>query len=1511
MNEFENDLIASHSKEALRASRFIALLIPFEGLSKVQIRRIFDLAVVKVGPFKRISSQFDIFIIYMLRKITKANMITLKEFDWEPIGKFIFEQVLPGALKIPSPVRGARKISKLLTKSDVSLGEEFFESLGKNLPSSIAKLIVYMMENDHYETSIHQKLLFFLDSLRSLCHPSNHGPWSVQIELFLGYFAETMAKISKKDGNRLGSDIFNVIVEKVWTLSELLVFARSGAALSGLCISSFTCTNLANIRPDLIIPKIILAVSNALESVSEPHRTTSAIGLLQVSMPKLLKSPLGVGPVLSLLPTVVFGIDSNDQLKSIRTLTLFNSFSESAIIKDISGETFDCFEEWTDACQVAKELTGQYPEIFLLFTENIISYLRSISQNSTNTNEHEDLSRLILAISNSVYRLVSKEIAEICLEKWLNLYDHDLGLLVTEIVGEISGKLAKNYSISIYDRLIPKFLSKISLQIERGDGQLGSKDQSNNSLNNNLIILSHLLETGKEHVKANFQDISEIIFRALNAITNRKSFLAGSRLFHSLVMGLTQFEIKDVPIEIKGNPFVYWSRWVEFEDLKVGKDFTFKIPSEFEGLLALELIEKVLNWTKVQVKNLKISSTLTKGESEKLYCLMQIIDNLNIDLWHVYNNFSSCNYGINSELSKESVVKESLKLFKDNLGILIGLIPIIEATGNLELEIQLGDMIGSVINGYPIVPDKSNEKIRAIKALDGGYKGIESDKKRPKSFLFLQAEAQLKMRKDSRYNFGDLVLETALMPEFDKLSEILYKYCFKPYHMIRSAAQIDIRRFNFKYIDKARGFIVKTLELVESNENISEVEFKGVCFLFRSRFVDIICEDFDLTDRFLRCLLKLSEMPISEEINDSFEILSGTLNVFSDSFVPDDRHDKVKVKKLVLDLMQIADEKGEKWTCQYLAMLSAHPLIEKCHVPEIFSSLAKLSLSKVSVIRNIAQNCFKMAMFGHVKTIDGKFWNYHDMTSLEIERSEEFPKVSEIRLKEWKAIEFDEFCNFLREYLRFLCLNDDEESSDGTLQFEYMNFVYLGRWINLLGPGEFATFLKIVDEIFSEGNLDLGKQRALCEIICAILCNSPETENEIIWKLLMKSWNNLAIDNLDLWTSAIDEVSMWKFPLLKEISHFFHRSAPNETSKIILFTKMVSIIYNRIGLTGNWIEIDLLIGKLVKLCGHEYTSIVMESSKFLAMIAMRNPEKLETILSYLIDGNVAILGKHSDNHPDNHQDNHIDTRPDNHNDNHSRAILQFFACSSTIPNLTNYWKLLNEFLIILLKMLQSENVQMLTDAKKAILTLFLAKGAELSDLHSLTGNLLKFLKEEVEIPVKISKFCLELIQLLLQNNFALFHREGSVEEFFVKHINFLIENEQIHLREASHGITLTLYQIDPKKCEKDVEKVTRRLQELKSTIKSEKGLKERHAMVIRGSSIVLSEPHVITKRLPSLLTALSFYISDRSPISPLVRTTFSEFRRTHQDNWQIDRQLFDEDQLDAIGELLIAPSYYA
>ena len=1485
-------MIAFHSFEALRAARYISLLLPVEELSKNQIERIFKIVGEDcTGKMRRISSQFDIFIVYILKRVTKVNQVSLKDFDLEPLSRLIFEQILPSALKIPSPIKGA-KIAKILSKNDVSIGEEFFATLHEEIPSRIAKWLAYTMSSNNYEKTIHGKLLFFLDSLKNLCHPSNRGNWSNEIELFLGYICGTITKLSNKRVHRDGeitwldsinSKFIDEIVEKVWILSEFLLFSKSGPS-----VSSFTCSNLANLRPSTIIPRIITLVSTSIDSISEPHRTTSAIGLLQVCMPNLLKTPSGIGPVLSLLPTVVFGIDSNDQLKTINTLSLFFNFSETAsIIENISLSQL----EGDEALQEAKELTGQFPDIFLLFTENIISYLRSISTNEEGKPD-DNLHKMIIVITNCVYSHLSKEIMDICLEKWLQLIEEDLNLFLCEGIGEILGEVfKKRFEDSLFDRLILKLIEKISEQIQKGIGQLGSKDQSNKSFNNNLILLSNLLENGKFYSRNNIPKLKDLIDKIMNSITNRKSFVYGSHVAHSIIIGLIHFQMKDAAS--KSEDFDCWANWIKPKDLQVGKDFSWEGPNESDGLLALEMVKFVSNWTEKQASSVSSkSSNNSKSENEKIYCLLQILDNLNIDLLCVYNSFSSYNYEINSELRNATIMRETCSLLKQNLNVLKALVPVIESIGNLELEIQLIEIVGSVINGFPVNPSRCREKLKALKRNIVNFDRFYKDKCKPKSYWIRLGEVQFKLRRDLRFNLGDSEFENYFMDDFKEFSEMILKFSLKDYHKIRITAQNNLQKYIRKYPNKTEEMLLKVFEIVEKNENVKESEFKGICFLLRDQFFDFIAEDFNLVEKYLRNLLKLSCMPVSENVNDSFEILTGALSEYTDVFVPEAQKDKHIISKLILDLVEIAEENSEKWIRQYLALLSAHPLMEICYCPGIFGKLAKLSLSKVAVIRNISQNCFKSALFSYLKeTGNLEYLNHRGTSPLDMVRSNEFSKIPETLIKpNWTSDEKAEFFVFIKDYLNYLCLTSeggspDSQNSDSSVKFEYMNFLFIGRWINLMGPEEVEQFLKLVEETFDSVSLDLGKQRAFSEIICALICNTQFYERHRVMKMLRKSWNLLAIEHLSLWTTAIDDNLMWKEEVLIELVDFF--STATETAKIILSIKMINLIFKQIGNHKNWIDSDWLIEKLMKLSSHEYSLIVMESSNLLGTISLRLPEKRKTIVNNLIRSG------------------------DSTNRSISRAILQFMAVSSTIPSLSSYWQILESQLGILLKMLQSENVQMLTDAKKAILTLFLAKGAKLNNLNCLTCKIIEFVEETADLPVKISKFCLELVQLLLQNNFALFHEPGAVDSFFECHLDGLISHERVHFRESSHGICLTLYQIDGKKAQREIENITKGLQRMKTGIKSEKGLKERHSIVIRACSIVLSDPRGISRPLPSLLTALSFYVSDRSPLSPLVRTTFSEFRRTHQDTWQIDRQMFDEDQLDAIGELLIAPSYYA
>ena len=45
--------------------------------------------------------------------------------------------------------------------------------------------------------------------------------------------------------------------------------------------------------------------------------------------------------------------------------------------------------------------------------------------------------------------------------------------------------------------------------------------------------------------------------------------------------------------------------------------------------------------------------------------------------------------------------------------------------------------------------------------------------------------------------------------------------------------------------------------------------------------------------------------------------------------------------------------------------------------------------------------------------------------------------------------------------------------------------------------------------------------------------------SNFLMKLMRKSWNMMAIEHLSLWTTAIDDILMWKEEVLKEIVDFF------------------------------------------------------------------------------------------------------------------------------------------------------------------------------------------------------------------------------------------------------------------------------------------------------------------------------------------------------------------------------------
>lgn len=149
----------------------------------------------------------------------------------------------------------------------------------------------------------------------------------------------------------------------------------------------------------------------------------------------------------------------------------------------------------------------------------------------------------------------------------------------------------------------------------------------------------------------------------------------------------------------------------------------------------------------------------------------------------------------------------------------------------------------------------------------------------------------------------------------------------------------------------------------------------------------------------------------------------------------------------------------------------------------------------------------------------------------------------------------------------------------------------------------------------------------------------------------------------------------------------------------------------------------------------------------------------------------------------------------------------------------------------------------------------------------------------------------------------------------------LISDKQIEVRTAAGATIVPLIRDAPPAA---VEEIRRRfMDDVTSTQplrqpKSENRIpptpdmtRKRHGAVLGLSALVQSSPYAVPKWMPSVLVALSVCINDPPPVSTSVRTLFSDFMRTHRDEWSRHKNEFTCEELEIVSDLLISPSYYA
>ncbi|KAM1055441.1 hypothetical protein ACFX10_028897 [Malus domestica] len=95
------------------------------------------------------------------------------------------------------------------------------------------------------------------------------------------------------------------------------------------------------------------------------------------------------------------------------------------------------------------------------------------------------------------------------------------------------------------------------------------------------------------------------------------------------------------------------------------------------------------------------------------------------------------------------------------------------------------------------------------------------------------------------------------------------------------------------------------------------------------------------------------------------------------------------------------------------------------------------------------------------------------------------------------------------------------------------------------------------------------------------------------------------------------------------------------------------------------------------------------------------------------------------------------------------------------------------------------------------------------------------------------------------------------------------------------------------------------------TLSSSQSIASIHGAVLALVASVLSAPYDMPSWLPEHVTLLARFSGEPSPVKSTVTKAVAEFRRTHADTWNFQKDSFTEEQLEVLADTSSSSSYFA
>lgn len=401
-------------------------------------------------------------------------------------------------------------------------------------------------------------------------HPSNHGAWSYMLTAFARHLAQEFLKRWREEqeedcttprNRRLTSDLRKEFVLILRPVTYLSMFGKDQYTVGA---SQSTLKYLSWLEPGLIFPGLLERIYPSLETLTETHRTSSALSILaDVALPLFSRDhyPAGGKHLLPLLQLTIPGIDLNDPIKTIASLMFISTSLMSIPICDMSqfNDGYYPTEEIIDDPNatlsrvtedyLVKATTGEFEEWLAKFLRRVFTIFENLPQESrkkqgSSSSSHtmeSGLTHLLLhtcdiifgQLSDELYDLALRLIVDFVTERVLPNAVRGVGLLCDAITTTNPKKAAKVF--------LPLCISNIQVELEHGASATVTHAASSNLIQSDStfhwyqnILFSVVSNLGPELLPYK-QDIVSITQSMVQQCRSRRGMMWTGKLIRSVL----------------------------------------------------------------------------------------------------------------------------------------------------------------------------------------------------------------------------------------------------------------------------------------------------------------------------------------------------------------------------------------------------------------------------------------------------------------------------------------------------------------------------------------------------------------------------------------------------------------------------------------------------------------------------------------------------------------------------------------------------------------------------------------------------------------------------------------------------------------------------------------------------------------------------------------------------------------------------------------------------------------